>query len=188
MNSKIDDKILWHSFRNGDKDAMSQLFRHYYPLLYNYGGKITPDTNLLEDTIQELFTELWQNKSQTEVQSVKAYLITALKYKLFRQLRNKKNHTPDIPEDYNFEISHESLKITAEEDEIKAKRILQSLSKLSNRQKEIIYLKFYQDLSYEEISKIMEINYQAARNLLYQAVKSLKRTFTENFHFLSFLF
>jgi RNA polymerase sigma factor (sigma-70 family) len=52
--------------------------------------------------------------------------------------------------------------------------VLVALGRLSNRQKEIIYLKYYQNLSYEEVSEIMNINYQVARNLLYQAIKSLK--------------
>ncbi len=52
--------------------------------------------------------------------------------------------------------------------------MLDALGRLSNRQREIIYLKYYQNLSYEEVSEIMNINYQVARNLLYQAIKSLK--------------
>lgn len=56
--------------------------------------------------------------------------------------------------------------------------MLQALAQLSNRQKEIIYLKFYQELNYDEVSEIMNINYQAARNLLYQSIKSLKKLLT----------
>jgi RNA polymerase sigma-70 factor (ECF subfamily) len=56
--------------------------------------------------------------------------------------------------------------------------VLQALGQLSNRQKEIIYLKFYQELNYDEVSEIMNINYQAARNLLYQSIKSLKKLLT----------
>jgi RNA polymerase sigma factor (sigma-70 family) len=55
---------------------------------------------------------------------------------------------------------------------------VQALAQLSNRQKEIIYLKFYQELNYEEVSEIMNINYQAARNLLYQSIKSIKKLLT----------
>jgi RNA polymerase sigma factor (sigma-70 family) len=65
--------------------------------------------------------------------------------------------------------------------------VLQALAQLSNRQKEIIYLKFYQELNYEEVSDIMNINYQAARNLLYQSIKSLKKLLTA-LAFFCFLF
>jgi RNA polymerase sigma-70 factor (ECF subfamily) len=52
---------------------------------------------------------------------------------------------------------------------------VQAIDQLSNRQKEIIYLKFYQNLSYEEVSEIMNINYQVARNLLHQAIKAMRK-------------
>ncbi len=74
----------------------------------------------------------------------------------------------------HFEWSHEHFLIAEQENAEKKQRVLDALGRLSNRQKEIIYLKYYQNLSYEEVSEIMNINYQAARNLLYQAIKSLK--------------
>lgn len=49
------------------------------------------------------------------------------------------------------------------------------LAALSNRQREIIYLRFYQNLDYEEISEVMNINYQASRNLLSHAIKVLRQ-------------
>ncbi len=49
------------------------------------------------------------------------------------------------------------------------------MDKLSARQREIIYLRFYHNMSYEEISDVMQINYQVCRNLLSQAIKSLRK-------------
>jgi RNA polymerase sigma-70 factor (ECF subfamily) len=86
-----------------------------------------------------------------------------------------------------FELSHENLMVGREMDAEKTARVLQALAQLSNRQKEIIYLKFYQELNYEEVSDIMNINYQAARNLLYQSIKSLKKLLT-TLAFICFLF
>jgi len=53
--------------------------------------------------------------------------------------------------------------------------ILRALNKLPPRQKEIIYLKIYKGLNYEEISEVMSINYQVVRNLLCQALKTFKK-------------
>jgi RNA polymerase sigma-70 factor (ECF subfamily) len=93
------------------------LFRRYYEPLVHYGSKFTNSNDILEDCIQELFTELWQNKSQTQVQSVKAYLFKSLKYKLYRANQRKaagpfnENHT-----DVLFELSHETLMVGREMD------------------------------------------------------------------------
>ncbi len=167
--------MLWESFRKGDKEAFAALFREHYGILYRFGNKFTTDTELLEDAIQELFMELWQAKSQGPVLSVKAYLLKSLKYKLLKAFRKNGKILPihdngDMP----FELSHETFLISKQESEEKKKRVIKALERLSHRQKEIIYLKYYQNLSYEEDSEIMNINYQVARNLLYQAIKSLK--------------
>jgi RNA polymerase sigma-70 factor (ECF subfamily) len=76
--------MLWESFRKGDKEAFASLFREHYATLYRFGNKFTTDTELLEDSIQELFIELWQAKSQAPVLSVKAYLLKRLFVKMER--------------------------------------------------------------------------------------------------------
>lgn len=175
MTIANEDIILWESFRKGDKKAFAVLFRQHYETLFRFGSKFTTDSELLEDCIQELFLELWQAKSRTPVLSVKAYLLKSLKYKLLKAFRKKGKIQPitdtgDVP----FEWSHENTLILQQEDAEKKEKVLHALGRLSHRQKEIIYLKYYQNLSYEEVSEIMNINYQVARNLLYQAIKSLK--------------
>lgn len=132
---------------------------------------------MLEDTIQELFLEIWKNRNPVPAISVKAYLLKALKYKLLKEMSRSSatQFRDEFAEDGVFELGHEALLVAKQEDEERARTVLESLEQLSHRQKEIIYLKFYQNLSYDEVSSIMNINYQAARNLLYQAIKALKK-------------
>ena len=181
MTPNDEDILLWKQYQQGDEQAFARIFRRLYPSLVQFGAKITPRNDLLEDCIQELFTELWQNKSRTDVQSVKAYLLKSLKYKLLRALSKKPLlNTDDVANDYIFELSHESLLISREDSAAQTGKVLKAFGQLSHRQKEIIYLKFYQELSYEEISDIMNINYQVSRNLLYQSIKALKRLISES--------
>lgn len=160
----------------GNTAAFREVFRNYYSQLYLYGYKIVQDKTLLEDTIQELFLELWNNNNIAEIQSVKAYLFKSLQYKLYKKIALKKETTLgnsfliDIP----FDLNKETLLVEEENEKEKANFIGELLNELSPRQREIIYLRFYRDMSYEEISYIMQINYQAARNLLSQALKALK--------------
>ena len=174
MNTANQDIILWESFRKGDRDAFAALFREHYETLFRFGSKFTRDTELLEDCIQELFIELWQARSQAPVLSVKAYLLKSLKYKLLKAFRKNGRLLPLNDNDLSFELSHDNFLIAKQENAEKKRLVADALQRLTNRQREIIYLKYYQNLSYEEVSEIMNINYQVARNLLYQAIKSLK--------------
>lgn len=176
MNNARHDILLWENFCKGDHAALGELFSRHYSYLYRYGNKICIDTYLLEDVIQELFIELWQQRTAVPVVSVKAYLLRALKYKLFRALQKQQPlvDADKLSEQGHFELSHETFMITEQENTENAGKVIAAMNQLSDRQKEIIYLKFYQDMSYEEVAEIMNINYQAARNLLYQAIKSLR--------------
>lgn len=176
MKAAQPDIKLWEAYKNGDKDAFSALFRKYYSPLFLYGSKIMQDQSALEDCIQELFMELWKSRSQAEVKSVKAYLFKSLKYKIYRQLSQRKITSESfLKEDMVFELSHDTFLIHREEESEKASLLIKAFDKLSNRQKEVIYLKYYLGLSYDEVSEIMEINYQVARNLLYLAIRSMKK-------------
>jgi RNA polymerase sigma-70 factor (ECF subfamily) len=167
------DTELWHAFKQGDQSAFACLFKRYYSVLIQYGTSFGVEPAMLEDCIQDLFIELWQRKSPAEIQSVKAYLLTSLKYKILRARRSQ-NKVAEFDQDGPFELSHENFIIQSEEEQQHALKILKAINRLPNRQKEIVYLKLYQQLNYEELSEVMQINYQAARNLFYQALKSLR--------------
>jgi RNA polymerase sigma-70 factor (ECF subfamily) len=176
LENTVQDIALWESFKNGDQEAFRQLFRQYYPSLFLYGHKITSDKELLEDCIQDLFTELWLSPSRTPVQSVRAYLLKSLQYKLLKSLQKRSriqlgDQTPE-----SFQVSHENLIILREHQVENGAKVKTAMGQLSPRQQEIVYLRFFQELSYEEISEVMQINYQVARNLLYQSIKALRKT------------
>jgi len=168
---------FWAAFKSGDREVFSALFCNYYPLLVQYGIKICSDSSALEDCIQDLFIELWQSPAHTQVSSVKAYLLKSLKYKLYKLFRQQQpvQSTDTAFDTMAFEISHENFLVDREEVQFKANEIINAVNKLPNRQKEIVYLKIYKGFSYEEISEVMGINYQVARNLFYQSLKSLRQ-------------
>jgi RNA polymerase sigma factor (sigma-70 family) len=178
LNTAQDDILLWESFRKGDREAFAALFRNHYESLYRYGGKFTADNQQLEDSIQELFIELWKSNSRNTVVSVRSYLLKSLKYKLLRSNSKKRDTLLQLNGDLAFEWSHETFLIAEQESEEKRQKVLKAVEQLSPRQKEIIYLKYYQNLSYDELGDVMNINYQVARNLLHQAMKMLKKHIT----------
>lgn len=166
---------LWAAAAGGDREAFGVLFRRFYPLLYQYGSKICADGAVVEDAIQELFAELWQKGPAASVLSVKAYLLQALKFKLYKYFRQDRRMQTGSLSEEPFELSHENFMVEGEEEGEKLARVLEAINKLPARQKEIIYLKLYKGLSYEEVSEIMEINYQVVRNLLCQALKTFRK-------------
>ena len=176
MQSALTDIELWQRFKQGDRDSFGELFRRNYSLLINYGNHLCRDHEMLEDCVQELFLEIWQSRANGNIQSVRSYLLKALKYKIYKKYDGKqKFSSEELSDSVGFEVSHENFLITTEEEKSRALKLTSAIAQLPNRQKEIVYLKLYQGLSYEELSEVMQINYQAARNLFSQAIQSLRK-------------
>lgn len=176
LSDNENDIALWRQFKNGETESFISIFRNYYSPLYNYGIKITNDHALVEDCIQELFMDMWRTKGKAEIVSLKAYFFRAFKFKLVKAVNKsiQRNNVATTGEE-GFEISYENILIDNHENEELKQKAIAAIRKLSPRQKEAIYLKFHLNLSYEEISEIMQINYQATRNLIYNSIKTLKK-------------
>ncbi len=170
------DIHLWEQLRKGNKAALAELFERYFTQLYNFGRKICSDEEQVKDCIQDLFLEIWNQNNKMSLLSVRAYLTKALQYKLIRiKKKSQLIQTFDGNGEEFFELSHETFVIQNEIDTEKVKQLLTSMQQLPKRQQEIIYLKYYLNLSYEEICSVMNIQYQVARNQISSAIKSLKK-------------
>lgn len=167
---------LWLAFRKGDREAFARLAQGFYRTLYHYGTKLTRGHGLVDDCIQELFLELWKRREYLgETDQVRFYLLKALRRKIQHETRRESQYL-SVDEDLDFvgEFSIESRLIEMETSEWQLKKLRHMVSQLSKRQREVIYLKFYQELDYDQIAALMSITNQSARNLLHTALKDLK--------------
>ncbi len=176
---KLDDRQLWNSFRNSDKQCLSTLFNRYYSKLFNYGFNIVQNDEFVKDCIQELFlTLLEQRNTVSNAYSVHSYLFVSMRRMLFYNLRKRKNQqirNKVFTEHFIDENFHIENRIINSEIEHELADILQrALSDLSNRQKQVIHLKYFEGLSNSEIAKLLCINRQSVYNHVSEAIKQLK--------------
>lgn len=175
--------VIWNTFRYGDETAFKTIFDQFYDQLYNYGHKFTIDTFIIEEALQDLFVKLWKNKDNLgETGSVKNYLYKAFRRVLLRKLdyaprlqlfAGSDEHVP-----FMIEPGHDNSLIQSEGLAEIRQKLVQALEKLSPRQREIIHLRYYEELEYEEIAGIMQLSVSSTYKLLYRAVDSLKAHFT----------
>jgi len=164
--------------QKNEADALALLMRAYYDDLYNYGSRFTKDYRLIKDCIQEVFISLWQRReTASSILSPKYYLLRAIRNKILKALhKNARLSTEHLNEEYDFfyEFSIEKMIIEKQISEEKARKLKKTLSFLSKRQREIIYLKFYQHLDHGQISELMHVNRQSVYNLLHEAIHKLR--------------
>ncbi|WP_223648641.1 RNA polymerase sigma factor [Hymenobacter psoromatis] len=170
---------LWEAFKGGDAEALAALFEAYYPALFSYGLKLTGDEELVKDCIQNLFQKLWRRRSGVRaVLVVKAYLFKALRRHLgdeTKLLRQHRHLLPAYTDSFEVTYSHEEFLIARQHDAEQSARLLTALNRLSKRQREALYLKFFDGFSYERIAEVMSLNTQSVRNLIFNALQVLRR-------------
>ena len=159
------ETTLWELFRNGEESAFSALFELTSDKLYRYGTKFVSDEESVKDCIQELFIKLYENRQQLPALSNPLfYLFSSLKNLLIDMIRHNQRMVYISPEELPF---HVQFAFGQEEDE-------EVLSLLSDRQKEAIYLRFQAEMSYDEISQLLGINNQSARNIVHRAMEKIR--------------
>jgi RNA polymerase sigma factor (sigma-70 family) len=171
---------LWQSFREGDNYAFEQLLELYYPLLLNYGARLSKDQEFVKDCLHDLFVEFWNRKEKLgDIENPKSYLFLSFRRKLLRESKKIKwfREANEVSDDYALEVQFtiESYLISKEIQHESLKRLKCNIEKLTKRQREVSYLRFYQELEYDEIAGIMEINYHSVVNLIYEALRMLRK-------------
>lgn len=173
------DQNWLQQLQQSDAQALAALMKKYYTDLYSYGIRFTRDEGQVKDCIQEVFISLWQRRENiASILSLKYYLLRAVKNKVLKSLHKQaqKTESLDWQDSYDFfqEFSAERLIIEKQVSEEKAAALRRTLSQLSPRQHEVIYLKFYQHLDHGQIADLMNISRQSVYNLLNETLQKLR--------------
>jgi RNA polymerase sigma factor (sigma-70 family) len=173
----LEDTELWKLIAKGSQEAFAYVYTTFSKDLYKYGHKFTQDTELIEDVIQDVYVQIWELRKNITIQkSIKFYLLSSFRRELIKRINV--SHKSETLEDYHSNISWQaSFEEILLENQItleSSKKITQALENLSARQKEAIFLRYIQELSYEEISALMEIQVPSLYNLIFKGIKVMK--------------
>lgn len=175
----MSDLERWQALKDGDKRALEYIYRDHVAVLLKYGRKFIPDAQLVEDCIQDLFIELWDARQRiSATDSIRKYLFVSLRRKIVKTLdRQVKKIATEEPEERHFQADFgiDQLIIQGEMDAERDSKLKAAMTALSERQREVLYLKYFAEMDYNQIGEIMELNYQSARNLSHRALESLRQ-------------
>jgi RNA polymerase sigma factor (sigma-70 family) len=183
MNT-VNESILWRRFKEGDRQAFSQIYHTYFRDLYNYASKFTADKDLVKDCVHDLFVDLWEGRENLkDLLTIKYYLFRAFRNTMLDALAARKKivleDEGDLEKGFEFVLSHEARLIDLQWNEEQTARVLKALNTLSPRQKEAVFLRFYNNFSYEEIASVMSLQVDSVYNLISKALTILRKQITQ---------
>jgi len=179
FTSQSEDEIIWLNVQRGNSAALEVLYSRFFKLLYNYGRKICGNKLIVEDAIHDLFLDLWRYRANlSPTTSVRFYLYRALRRRI---IKNENKDLTTTIFDFHLDdfllrktFSHEDEMIALEQKFERNDKLKKHLNNLSPRQYESLILRFYDELSYEEIGALLEVNEQSARNLVQRGLEQLR--------------
>lgn len=175
-NSK-DWTAIWTRFKEGDLNAFQVIYDGYLPKLYAYGAKLAPGFELLDDCIQELFLELYTHRKNLKTpDNLEFYLLKSIRRIIFHKIKKENrfiNLEENLTKSFLFELEMDNYEDENFQQE-KIEVVKKALAELNTSQREILYLKFYNNLSYIEIGELLGVRPDSAKKQVYRIVDRLR--------------
>lgn len=163
--AQVSDEDLIERFQQGDSQAYDQIVRRYKEQLLNFVFRFLGNAEEAEDVVQETFLRVYRNRfAYTRVAKFSTWIYTIAGNLARTELRRRKRRrlfsiSTDMGlEDRDFEISDDVFNPETHVDSAMQEELIQrEISKLSPKFREVIILRDVQELSYEEVSKIIRV-------------------------------
>jgi RNA polymerase sigma factor (sigma-70 family) len=178
----MEEQQLWNSFIEGNNNSLETIYRRYFDDLFNYGNKWLKDTTLTEDSIQDLFIKLLKNRHNlSSTTSIRYYLYRSFRSTVLDKIKsNNKARFVDSPGEhlFLFELSPENQLIAQQEHHALRNKLTVALKTLTPRQREVIFLRYIEGFSYQEVADMMDLTAKGTYKLVARAIEALKDQMT----------
>ena len=171
------DYLLWKRIKAGETQAFNELYLQFADILFSFGHLYTKDRELIKDCIHDLFFDLYKyRKNLSDNDHIRHYLFKSLKRKI------QAPQSAKLKIVYTDSVTEESL---ADQDEMEIQEenianIKKAMDKLSEKQREVLNLRFQIGLSYTEIANLLEISVESVRTQVYRSVKAIREELNLN--------
>jgi RNA polymerase sigma factor (sigma-70 family) len=176
----MNESYWWPLFLQGDKHAFSEIYLAVHDDLYRYGIKLSRDHETVNDCIQNLFLKLWKNRNNLKpVREIKPYLFRSLRNHIVDILELKKQTLPlnqEVEELYGIEFNAEDFMISSQIEKETQEKIINLLNQLHPRQRHVIYLRYFEEMEFENISQVMNMNVQSVRNSISRSLQVMRKS------------
>ncbi|MGC4034757.1 MAG: sigma-70 family RNA polymerase sigma factor [Chitinophagaceae bacterium] len=186
------DSSYWARLKKGDPQALGNLYEAYADKIFNAALRMTTDRELAKDALQEVFIEIWNYRNTLgDVMHTQSYLVKVMRSIILKKLKKESQYSTHEVTDtlISPEETMEEMIVAADTDKETKSRLKAALSNLTNRQKQVLELRFNEGLSYEQIADKLCMNYQSVNNLAFRTIHRLRsQLLTIAIAFLSALF
>lgn len=171
----MEDSINIYDLRSGSHQAYEMLFTEWYVPLCNYAYSILRDQDEAKDIVQKTFYKLWDQRAGIEIHtSIKSYLYRMVHNNCLNKIKQRKiysEHNEHIAYETNDSVNNTENSVLQSELQV---QIEMAIEKLPPRCKEVFMLSRFQQMSYAEISKELNITTNTVETQVVKALRILR--------------
>lgn len=170
-----EDRGLIEAFQEGDEFAFVSLYNRYKGPVYAFCVKMLLNKELAQDVLQETFLRVYENRERLmNSSSFKAWLFTIARNQCLNQMRRMHTQVPLQPEtERKMDVQIGETPISKLEKSERIAMVNHFLAQLKPDYREVLILREYQNLTYEEIAAITRSTLSAVKSRLFKARRKL---------------
>lgn len=176
----MNDYSLIQSFQEGDEFAFIGLYNRFKNPVYAFCLKMLGDRAQAEDVMQETFLRVYENRDRLmKTSSFKSWLFTIARNQCLNTIRKSGRTVMMYPAARNSLVSQDTPVSHMEKSE-QVEYVTELLARLKPDYREVIILREYQNLSYQEIAAATRSSLSAVKSRLFKARRKLEQMMQEN--------
>jgi RNA polymerase sigma factor (sigma-70 family) len=167
------DTKLLELLARDNRDAFDALYDRYWELLYHAAFRRLKDKEQCKDLIQDVFIDLWCRRGQVVINNIKAYLLTAVRFQVYK-LVAKEKAGPAFYELYETIASAEfGAEGTLMEKEL-LEHVKAWIDELPEKKRTMFLLHTQHDKSTKEIANELSLSQKTVQNQLGSIISRLR--------------
>jgi len=156
------------SLRNGSADAFQFLYQKYHNKVYRFCFRLLGSEQAAKDAFQDTFVKVYEKRETFNGENFSAWLFTIARHTCYNMMRAKKEHS-------TFDETFHAKKMQQTTDFGLKQALESAINSLPNNYKEAFILREYEELAYEEIAEVLEIELSLAKLRVFRARRKLRK-------------
>jgi RNA polymerase sigma-70 factor (family 1) len=177
----VKDEDLWLLIQKDDERSFSILFHRYSAVVFKNAYSYIRDEAICEQVVHDVFLSIWKNRKTLVIRSFRAYLISASRYIVYKQLKtlSKMNlaYVDDLSQHQEVFVENSGYQSLASRD--LEEQLNNYLNHLPARCREIFLMSRKRLLNNDEIALELGISKRSVENQLTSALKHLRGSFKD---------
>lgn len=177
ISTNSSDAELIHSLRSGAKDALAMIYDRYGSLVYTVALKILQQPAEAEDLTQDIFLNFWKKESfDPNRAALSTYLCVMTRSRALNRLSSRSSRQrqeQQLQQVYQTRTAVTPLETASLSEQKETLR--EALSQLSDRQRQVLEMNFYQGSSHAEISQALNIPLGTVKSSARQGLLKLRQ-------------